>query len=107
MKAEQVAEIIQDYAKQNIHIEVVCDGGFTIDTPVCYRGIIHFLKDDGEWFTDDIGCYEEDWQSAFNDVVEYAEWVLCNGTKEAFDKFEPSKISQGVITGQQGNTKEK
>ena len=83
MEAEQVAEIIQEYAKQNIHIEVVCDG-FKLDMPICYRGIIHFLKDDGEWFTDDIGCYEGDWQSAFNEVVEYAEWVVCKGlnTKE-------------------------
>ena len=81
MKAEQVAEIIQEYAKQNIHIEVVCDG-FELDMPVCYRGIIHYLKDDGEWFTDDIGCHEEDWQGAFNDVVEYAELLCKENTKE-------------------------
>lgn len=85
MEAEQVAEIIQEYAKQNIHIEVVCDG-FKLDMPVCYRGIIHFLKDDGEWFTDDIGCWK-DWQGAFDDVVEYAEWALFKGnTKEKFNR---------------------
>ena len=83
MKTEQVEEIIQEYAKQNIHIEVVCDG-FKLDMPVCHRGIIHYLKDDGEWFDDDIGCHEGDWQSAFNEVVEYAEWVVSKGlnTKE-------------------------
>lgn len=78
MKTEQVAEIIQGYAKKNIHIEVICDG-FKLDMPVCYRGVIHFLNKDGEWVTDDIGCHSSlgykpttDWQAAFDDVVEYA-----------------------------------
>ena len=79
MKTEQVAEIIQGYAKQNIYIEVVCDG-FKLDMP-CYRGIIHYLKHtqvfpldvDELWYTDDIGCYGEDWQAAFDEVVKYAE----------------------------------
>ena len=43
MTTEQVAEIIQGYAKKNIHIEVVCDG-FKLDMPVCYRGVIHYLN---------------------------------------------------------------
>jgi len=88
MKTEQVAEIIQGYAKKNIHIEVVCDGfklGFKqgndwlsrhLNMLVCYRGVIHFLNKDGEWVTDDIGCHSNDWQAAFDDVVEYAEVYL-------------------------------
>ena len=88
MTSQQVAEIIQGFAKQNIHIEVVCDGfkhlqdyKFTVflDIPVCYRGVIHYLKKDGQWITDDIGCHSNDWQAAFNDVVEYAEHL---NTKE-------------------------
>ncbi len=78
MKTEQVAEIIQGHAKQNIHIEVVCDG-FKLDMPVCYRGVIHYLNENGEWVTDDIGCHSNDWQAAFDDVVEYAEHL---NTKE-------------------------
>jgi len=70
MTSQQVAEIIQGYAKQNIHIEVACDG-FKLDMP-CYRGIIHYLKDK-LWYTNDIGCHSNDWQAAFDDVVEYAE----------------------------------
>ena len=78
MTSHQVAEIIQGYAKQNIHIEVVCDG-FKLDMPVCYRGVIHYLNEKGEWITDDIGCYSNDWQSAFDEVVDYAKYL---NTKE-------------------------
>ena len=85
MTTKQVAEIIQGYAKKNIHIEVICDG-FKLDMPVCYRGVIHFLDKNGEWVTDDIGCHSNDWQAAFGDVVEYAgvhaEWQLNANTKE-------------------------
>jgi len=90
MTTEQVAEIIQGYAKQNIHIEVICDGfksigqdiTFRLDMPVCYRGVIHYLNQNGQWVTDDIGCYGEDWQAAFDDVVEYA--VVMLGASEQF-----------------------
>ena len=78
MKTEQVAEIIQGYAKQNIHIEVICDG-FKLDMPVCYRGVIHYLNWNGQWITDDIGCFGEDWQAAFDEVVDYAKYL---NTKE-------------------------
>jgi len=78
MGKEQVAEIIQGYAKQNIHIEVVCDG-FKLDMPVCYRGVIHYPHNNGQWITDDIGCHSNDWQAALDEVVEYAEHL---NTKE-------------------------
>ena len=74
MTSQQVAEIIQKYAKQNFHIEVICDG-FKLNMPVCYRGVIHYLNENGEWITDDTGCYGMDWQAAFDDVVEYAEVI--------------------------------
>ena len=51
------------------------------------------------WF----GDWENDPANASKVVDENGEpLVVYHGTKEAFDKFEPSKISQGVITGQQG-----
>ena len=51
------------------------------------------------WF----GDWENDPENASKVVDENGEpLVVYHGTKEAFDKFEPSKISQGVITGQQG-----
>jgi hypothetical protein len=78
MTTEQIAEIIQGYAKKNIHIEVICDG-FKLNMPVCYRGVIHYLNQNGEWVIDDIGCHSNDWQAAFDDLVEYAEHL---STKE-------------------------
>jgi hypothetical protein len=51
------------------------------------------------WF----GDWENDPENASKVVDENGEpLVVYHGTKEDFDKFEPSKISQGVITGQQG-----
>ena len=72
MNPENVAQIIERYAKKNIHIEIICDG-FKLNMPVCYRGVIHYLNENGEWITDDIGCYGEGWQAAFDEIVEYAE----------------------------------
>ena len=73
MTSQQVAEIIQGYAKQNIHIEVVPDGFKLNPTFVCYRGVIRYRNKNGEWVTDDIGCHSNDWQAAFDEVVECAE----------------------------------
>lgn len=69
-KNSDIANVIHRFAKNNIHIEVLCDA-YKLNMSVCYRGYVTYKEGDN-WIAEDMGCFGDDWDKAFNESVKYA-----------------------------------
>jgi hypothetical protein len=66
-----IPEIIEEYSKRKIFIEVLADAYKLEGAGICWRAYVHYLED-GVWIAEDLGCTIE-WEKAFNICVRFIE----------------------------------
>ena len=73
MNVKSISELIEHYSQHNIYIEILCHA-YKLNINVSYRGSVTWKEND-KWLNDDVGCYN-DWQTAFNKSIDFADELL-------------------------------